>query len=352
MAYTTIDNPSEFFNTLIWTGNGSNPRSHTGLGFKPDWTWHKIRDTASSHMLYDSTRGVGKRLHSNQNVAEATETAEGTITSFDSDGFTLAAGTSNDFYVNTSSKTYVAWNWKANGGTTTSFTESGSNPGGTYQANTTAGFSIVTYTGTGSAGTVQHGLGAVPELIIFKDRGDSSNWLVYTEPTGNTHTLFLNRTVAKEDDATLYNDTTPTSSVFSLGAHNDINANDDTYVAYCFTSIKGYSKIGSYTGNGSNDGTFVYTGFKPAWLLIKRTDAAEDWWLHDNKRNPINPIDKQLYANNTNSVATETSEDFVSNGFKFRNFNLNWNASGGTFIYMAFAEHPFVSSKGVPVTAR
>jgi len=353
MAYTTIDDPSAFFQTVIWSGDGSSTRSITHSGnsnLQPDFTWHKIRNSASSHMLYDSTRGVGKRLHSNQNVAEATETAEGTITSFDSDGFSVDTGSSNNFYTNQSGKTYVAWNWKCNGGTTAS--NSDGTITSTVQANTTAGFSIVTYAGSNSASTVGHGLGAVPEVIFVKNRDASANWKSYHKPILETHTLSLNGTGAKSDQES-FNDTAPTSTVFSLlGNTDNVNRSGEDFVAYCFTPIKGYSKMGSYTGNGSNDGTFVYTGFKPAWLLIKRTDAAEDWWLHDNKRNPINPIDKQLYANNTNSVATETSEDFVSNGFKFRNFNVNWNASGGTFIYMAFAEHPFVSSKGVPVTAR
>ena len=356
MAYTTIDDPSAHFHTQLYSGTGSaqSITNDANAGdFQPDWVWVKKRagGTARNHTLTDSSRGVTKGLFSSLNDAEATN-AQG-LTSFNSDGFSV--GTYNNF--NESDGTYVAWQWKANGGSRTTFTESGNNPGGGYQANTTAGFSIVDYTGTGGAGTVQHGLGAVPELIIFKDRGDSSNWLVYTEPTGNTHTLFLNRNVAKEDDNTLYNDTTPTSSVFTVGTHNDINANDDTYIAYCFTSIKGYSKIGSYEGNADNDGPFVYLGFKPSWLLIKISSGHnESWHIWDNKRVLLggNPNQAAIEADTTGTdkgSSTPYNVDFLSNGFKIREDHDIINGSGDDYVYMAFAENPFVSSKGVPTTA-
>jgi hypothetical protein len=354
MAYTTIDDPSAHFHTRLYSGNNSGSglavtnNANSG-NFQPDWVWIKRRDSAADTGLHDSNRGSTKRLKSSAQDAE--DTNSNILSSFDSNGFTIG---DNSAHYNASG-TYVAWQWKANGGSRTTFTESGNNPGGGYQANTTAGFSIVDYTGTGGAGTVQHGLGAVPELIIFKDRGDSSNWLVYTEPTGNTHTLFLNRNVAKEDDNTLYNDTTPTSSVFTVGTHNDINANDDTYIAYCFTSIKGYSKIGSYTGNGNADGPFVYTGFKPAWWLGKKVDSAENWFLVDNARHTINDGNiPRVIPNNTDAESEDASiaGDFLSNGFKIRATQNMINTNGGTYLYMAFAEHPFVSSKGVPVTAR
>jgi hypothetical protein len=350
MAYTTIDDGSAHFQTTLYTGNASNGRAITNTGnsdLQPDWLWIKSRSSGSlGHRLYDSSRGASKDLRTHGQNADTEES--NALASFDSDGFTIGSAVD----VNTNSATFVAWQWKANGGSRTTFTESSNNPGGGYQANTTAGFSIVDYTGTGGAGTVQHGLGAVPELIIFKDRGDSSNWLVYTEPTGNTHTLFLNRTVAKEDDNTLYNDTTPTSSVFTVGTHNDINANNDTYIAYCFTSIKGYSKIGSYVGNGSSsDGTFVYMGFKPAFILIKR-DASESWIISDTTRDPFNKSTAEEYilADSSGAAAAGLQYDFLSNGIKFR--GASQNESSATYYYMAFAEHPFVSSKGVPVTAR
>jgi len=351
MAYTTIDDPSEYFITTLYTGNGSDAHSITNSAnsgnFKPDWLWTKNRTgTARNNSIFDSSRGINKYVYTNQQDAEADVSIS--LQSFDTNGFTVGTSTQ----VNPNGNSMVAWQWKANGGSRTTFTESGNNPGGGYQANTTAGFSIVDYTGTGGAGTVQHGLGAVPELIIFKDRGDSSNWLVYTEPTANTHTLFLNRDVAKEDDNTLYNDTTPTSSVFTVGTHNDINANNDTYIAYCFTSIKGYSRIGSYTGNGSSDGTFVYTGFKPSWIIIKRHNSTGNWFIFDNKRDGFNSENYRLQADSTAVEADPGEFEILSNGFKIRFTSGNVNGSGGKYIYMAFAEHPFVSSKGVPTTAR
>ena len=356
MAYTTIDDPSAHFHTRLYSGNNSGSglavtnNANSG-NFQPDWVWIKRRDSAADTGLHDSSRGSTKRLKSSAQDAE--DTNSNILSSFDSNGFTIG---DNSAHYNASG-TYVAWQWKANGGSRTTFTESGNNPGGGYQANTTAGFSIIDYTGTGGAGTVQHGLGAVPELIIFKDRGDSSNWLVYTEPTGNTHTLFLNRNVAKEDDNTLYNDTTPTSSVFTVGTHNDINANDDTYIAYCFTSIKGYSKIGSYEGNADNDGPFVYLGFKPSWLLIKISSGHnESWHIWDNKRVLLggNPNQAAIEADTTGTdkgSSTPYNVDFLSNGFKIREDHDIINGSGDDYVYMAFAENPFVSSKGVPTTA-
>jgi len=349
MAYTTIDDPSQYFDILLRSGVYASSGTHdlTGLNFQPDFVWEKVRSVAGSHYLQNSSLTGNKMLNSDTNNAENTN---GNINSYLSNGIRIEKNSDWN-----SSRTLVDWFWKANGGTTTSFTESGSNPGGTHQANTTAGFSIVTYTGTGSAGTVQHGLSAVPQLIIIKDRGDASSWLVYTEPTGNTHTLFLNRDVAKEDDATLYNDTTPTSSVFSLGAHNDVNANDDNYVAYCFAEIKGYSKIGSYTGNGNADGPFVYTGFKPAWVFIKITNTTNNWILFDNKRSNVsgaNVNGNMLRPNLSDAELTDDDLDFTSNGFKFRRSTAGFNGDGNSYIYMAFAEHPFVSSQGVPVTAR
>jgi len=352
MAYTTIDDPSAFFQTLLWTGDDS-ARSLTNTGnsnLQPDWIWTTSRSNGYNNGMFDSTRGANELLNSNTQNAEATLTTG--VSAFNSNGFSFSGAA-----YNTDGYTHVGWQWKANGGSRTTFTESGNNPGGGYQANTTAGFSIVDYTGTGGAGTVQHGLGAVPELIIFKDRDDSSNWLVYTEPTGNTHTLFLNRNVAKEDDNTLYNDTTPTSSVFTVGTHNDINENNDTYIAYCFTSIKGYSKIGSYEGNADNDGPFVYLGFKPAWLLIKISSGHnESWHIWDNKRVLLggNPNQAAIEADTTGTdkgSSTPYNVDFLSNGFKIRDDHDITNGDGDDYVYMAFAENPFVSSKGVPTTA-
>jgi hypothetical protein len=356
----TIDDGSQYFNTLTWTGNGSNPRSFTGLGFQPDFTWHKVRSTSASHMLYDSTRGVGKRLHSNQTVAEATETAEGTITSFDSDGFTLDEGTSNDFYVNDSGVTYVAWNWSANAGSTSSNTDGSITS--TVQANTTAGFSIVTYTGTGALATVGHGLGITPKMIIWKRRDSATNWSVQGTQSGiNTDQteIVLNSTgTVSGVDSRLSRQSQWNSTTFEVNTYGDQNASGGTFVAYCFADVEGYSKFGSYIGNGngtntSADGTFVYLGFKPSWVMVKASTVAQSWTIFDNKRDNYNVADKFLYANTSDAETTGyDAMDFLSNGFKLRK-NLNGtNDSDQTFIYMAFAKHPFVSSTGIPVTAR
>ena len=359
MAYTDIDDPSAYFQTVLWTGNDSNPRtiSHDGNSdMQPDWLWHKVRNGASSHMMYDSSRGVGKRLHTNQNVAEATETAAGSITAFTSDGFTVDAGTSTDFYVNDSAQTYVSWGWKANGGTTTTNDASSTGVGtidSVIQANTTAGFSIVTYTGTGSNGTVAHGLGVVPKFVIYKRRSAVENWGAYHTSTGNTGCCFLNLDITKSSAAAYFNNTSPTSTTLSVGSSPAFNGDGSTYVAYCFAEKKGYSKFGSYIGNGNNNGTFVHLGFKPAWVLVKATGVAQSWQLSDSTRSPFNVINDRLSPNSAAGTAESISWiDFTSNGFKLRHGDVAWNGSGGTYIYMAFAEHPFVSSKGVPTTAR
>ena len=354
MAFTTIDDPSAHFQTALYTGNGgSNTITNDGNSdLQADWIWLKERGSTSSHHVFDSTRGVGgsgKALHPDTFDPEGDDTA---FTSFNSDGFTLA----NTGGFNESGVTNVAWQWKANGGSRTTFTESGNNPGGGYQANTTAGFSIVDFTGTGGAGTVSHGLGAVPAWIIVKRRSSGNqNWIVYHHKNTSapeTERLYLDNTNAT-DDVTWWNDTAPTSSVFSLGATNVTNNDGSTHVAYCFAKIQGYSKFGIYTGNGNDDGPFVYTGFKPAWVLYKRTNDAGNWRILDNKRNTFNVMNNEIYADLNNAEAQDNQMDFLSNGFKLRNgSSVGQNGNGSTYIYWAFAEHPFVSSKGVPVTAR
>ena len=360
MAYTTIDDPSAHFQTVIWTGNDSNPRTilHDGNSdMQPDWLWHKLRSGILSHMTYDSTRGVTKRLHIDQSEAEATQSDTGTVTAFTSDGFTVNAGTTNDLYVNDGSRTYVSWGWKANGGTTAS--NSNGSITSTVQANTDAGFSIVTYTGTGSNATVGHGLGAVPDMVIVKNRTASDNWGVQlANALGNTNALRLNNTDAYSgsNGALWWNDTSPTSTTISIGTRNEVNQNTKNYVMYCFKNIQGYSKIGKYIGNGNANGTFVYTGFEPAWIMVKLSSAdGNSWQIVDNKRNPLNTGNgKRIFPNNTNAESSSDSEgfDFLSNGFKLRNSSGGGNTNAATYIYMAFAEHPFVSSEGVPTTAR
>ena len=354
MAYTTIDDPSVYFQTALYTGNNSN-RDITNDGnsdLQPDWIWGKGRSESSDPTATDSSRGNTKVLTPSDNSAEGT--ASDYVTAFNSDGFSL--GSNNGMNKNT--VTYVAWQWKANGGSTTTNDASATSVGtidSVYQANTTAGFSIVTFTGNGSSGaTVAHGLGAVPKTILIKSRnGTNKSWNVYHSSIDATDAAQLDTTAAFYDSASYWNDTEPTSTVFSLGNSSETNESGKNFVAYCFAEIQGYSKFGSYTGNGNNNGPFVYTGFKPAWVLYKRSSDTGNWRILDNKRNTFNVINNEIYADLNNAEAQDNQMDFLSNGFKLRNgSSVGQNGDGSTYIYWAFAEHPFVSSKGVPVTAR
>ena len=357
MAYTTIDDPSAHFHTQLYSGTGSaqSITNDANAGdFQPDWVWVKKRagGTARNHTLTDSSRGATKGLFSSLNDAEATN-AQG-LTSFNSDGFSV--GTYNNF--NESSGTYVAWQWKANGGTTSTNT-AGTNIDTTVQANTTAGFSIMTYTGTGTDNdSIGHGLGAVPHWIIVKNRDEANGWQIYHHKNTSapeTDYLNLNSTNATQDDSDRWSDQAPSSTVITLGGNDGVSKSSVKYVCYAFTEIQGYSKFGSYTGNANADGPFVYTGFKPAFVIIKNTADSADWTMWDTARYPDNPQNRQLYPNLSNaedSASSTTILDMLSNGFKMRGTNNKINGSSDTMIYIAFAEHPFVSSKGVPVTAR
>ena len=348
MAYTTVNKSSDFFNTKLYTGNGgSSTDSITGINFQPDWVWIKSRNNTYNHNLYDSVRGLSSGAILSNSTAAQDSTQR--ISSFDSDGFTLPA--TNYTYVNASGTNYVAWNWKANG---TGSANTDGSISSTVSANTTAGFSIVTYTGTGSATTVGHGLGSAPKMIIFKNRSSIKSWATYHSSIGATKYLFLNETAGETTYSATFNDTEPTSSVFSVGTDLSTNVSSDNYVAYCFADVQGFSKFGSYTGNGSTDGTFVYTGFKPAWLIIKRTNGADSWFMYDNKRNSFNVIDDYLIAssNTAETNSASVNMDFLSNGVKIRNIDGGHNASGGTYIFIAFAEAPLVGSNNVPATAR
>jgi len=347
MAYTTIDKPSDYFNTLIYTGNGSNPRTLTGVGFQPDWVWQKNRTDSNGHTLADAIRGANKTLSSDGNGAEVTDKNDGHLDAFTSDGFTVGAGSSSDARVNDGSHTYVAWNWLASN--TTASNSNGSITS-TVSANTTAGFSIVSFTGTGANATVGHGLNKALDMIIVKNRTTAGNWPVFHKTQGGTKVQWLNLTNATATESGWWNNTDPTSSVFSIGTQNDLNKSSDNIIAYCFAEKKGYSKFGSYTGNGNADGTFVYTGFKPAWVMTKRTDSTNNWDMFDNKRDGYNSDNNALFANNSNTENTTDRIDLLSNGFKLR-INANPNNSG-SHIYMAFAESPFVTSTGIPTTAR
>jgi hypothetical protein len=360
MAYTTIDKPSDYFDTKLHTGTGGSKT--LAYDFEVDFYWTKMRNDAYPHNLFDSSRGNNALLRASQNNTEVS--AANTVSFGNASGITLGSDGSS-YGVNQanndsgSSATFVGFAWKANGGTTSS--NSSGSITSTVQASTTAGFSIVTYTGNGSQGaTIGHGLGVVPNVVLVKGRSIGDSWtMLHTGIASDFQTdmIKLDENGAAQDNSVFWNDTAPTSSVFSVdgaGGETKVNANGYTYVAYCFANIQGYSKFGSYTGNGNADGPFIYTGFKPAWLLIKRTDSAQNWNLHDNKRSTFNTTKADLFPNLTNAEETGNGNfiDFLSNGFKHRASTNSLNASSGDFIYMAFAEHPFVSSEGVPVTAR
>ena len=354
MAYTDIDKPSDYFNTKLYTGNGtaigSGGLAVTGVGFQPDWVWLKNRTTSDrSHQVYDVIRGVTKGLKTNS--ADAENTSSERLTAFGSDGFTVG----NNGDVNTSGNAHVSWNWKAG----TSFTNDASATGigsidSTGSVNTDAGFSIVSYTGNSTSGaTVAHGLGVAPKVIIIKARDRGDNWILGHNSLGWTKYLQLNITNAVNTATNIWNDTAPTSNVFTLGDNTPINYTDN-FIAYCFAEKQTFSKFGSYVGNASTNGTFVYTGFKPAFAIFKKSAGTGSWAIQDNKRTPFNVQKKSLFANLSDAETDSTNDavDFLSNGFKFRSDTANYNTNGDTYIYMAFAENPFVSSTGVPATAR
>ena len=347
--YTTIDDSSAQFQVDLYTGTGSSLANtfDGNSAMQPDFVWIKERNGAADHSLWDSTRGVQKMLESNTTAAESTESTG--LTAFGSDGFTVGALAQ----ANTSSDTYVAWGWKANGSTTSTCTDGDINS--TVQVNATAGFSIVTWTPTDTtARSIGHGLGVQPQVVIIRNRTRIENWRVFHRGAGVTGALIL-------DDTTAYNSSTglftadSTSTVFKVGTDFSVNGGYP-YVAYCFADIQGFSKFGSYLGDGDADGTFVYTGFKPAMVILKRTDTTNNWLIYDHKRSGYNPKQDKLYPDDTSAEdASTTSVDLLSNGFKLRADSASQNASDGTYIYMAWAEQPFVSStntNNIPTTAR
>jgi len=320
-----IDKPSDYFNTKLYAGNGVSGTEITGVGFQPNFTWIKNRSAGLSHVLSNSVSGNNKFLSSNGTAAESTDTAKFQI--FLSDGFRVGSHSG----VNASGNNYASWNWKETA---------------------TAGFDIVSYTGNGSnPRTISHNLSAVPKMIIVKNRDQGTDWNIYHQAIGNDKTILLNTTNASFSSS-VWNSTTPTSSVFSLGA-NDVNTDTKNYIAYCFAEKQGYSKFGSYTGNGSTDGTFIYTGFKPAFIMTKESGiAGNSWIMLDTQRDIDNVMKATVYANTADSEVSVDRADSLSNGFKIRGTSVAINRSGGSYIYMAFAEQPFVTSTGVPATAR
>jgi len=346
MSYTNgLDDPTLYFNTKLYTGNGT-AKSITGVGFQPDWVWIKDRDNANSHRLFDGVRGIHKKLFSNSTSAEVTDV--NSLTSFTADGF----DSGSDSGMNGSGVNFVSWNWLASNSTASNTDGSITS---TVSANTTSGFSIVSYTGTGANATIGHGLGVAPKMVIIKDLSAVKDWGVYHASLGNTKYLEINTSDAEGTAPNAWNNTSPTSSVVNLGSRDTLNTLGDNYIAYCFAEKKGFSKFGSYTGNGSTDGTFVYTGFKPAWLMVKRTDSTGSWIMKDNKRPGYNVNGSYLVANDNLAESTgsgNVASDELSNGFKIRGTSSSLNTSGGSYIYMAFAENPFVTSTGIPATAR
>jgi hypothetical protein len=334
-AQTDTDYPSKQFNAITYDSTGSG-QSITGVGFQPDLVWIKCRSDAQGNGLFDSTRGTSEVLESNGTNAENTSSG---LTSFDSDGYSMGT------YYNQSGRQYVSWCWRANGGVTSSNTDGSITS--TVQANTKGGFSIVTTSGTGSNGTIGHGLGAVPKLIFTKRRSGSTSWVTYHPNQGSGGTggelgyMHLDATQAFSDLNTIWNDTAPTSDVFSVGTATNVNASGSTYVHYCWAEIEGYSKFGSYVGNYNTDGTFIYTGFRPRMLFVKRSDAANSWFVWDTARTTFNKMNSYLYWDLGNAEETGYAIDVLSNGFKLRGQNNATNNSGGTFVYGAWGDVPF-----------
>ena len=343
-----INKPTDYFEPVLYTGDDSNNRTiNTTENFQADFFWVKDRSNAASHCLMDITRSTF--LSTNTTGAEQALSGLGwNNTAPASTGFTVDYGSNPS--INGTGRNFVSWCWNA-GGTASSNTDGSITS--SVSANTTSGFSIVSYTGTGSVGTVGHGLGSEAKMIIIKDRGTVADWFCYHSALGNGTTIKLNLTDASYSSIN-WNNTTPTSSVFSLRAGGDVNTSAKNYIAYCFAEKKGFSKFGSYTGNSSNDGTFVYTGFKPAMVIVKCSNAVENWVMWDNKRSPFNVVNDRLFPNLSNAESTSPDIcDLVSNGFKFRfGPEGSWNSSGRNYIYMAFAENPLVGTNNIPATAR
>jgi len=347
MAYTAIDDPAQYFQTVTYSGNGSNDHTITGVGFNADFVWIKPRSGTDDHRLFNQVRGIDKYLETSNTDAEVTDA----ILTTNSDGYVLT----NAGEVNSGTTTYVGWNWKASGSTASN---SSGDMTSTVSANTDAGFSIVSWTGDGTAGnTVGHGLNSAPEFILTKALADgTSSWGGYHIGTDATapedYGMQIDGSGARIDTANMLNDTAPTSSLVTLGGATYSNHSSNPMIMYAWHSVQGYSKCGSYTGNGNADGTFVYTGFRPAWVIVKSTASGAGWNIHDAKRDTYNEMNKQLYANSNAADGSSRPIDFLSNGFKQRGTTSDVNNSGDTFIYAAFAEAPFVNSNGVPCNAR
>ena len=347
MAYSTISKPGLHFNTITYTGNGST-QALTGVGFQPDWVWLKSRSVAKDHMVFDAVRGVQKSIRPNSNVAE--DNSSEYLTTFGTDGFTLGGNGKT----NGNGTTFAAWNWKAGNSQGTSNTDGTINT--TYTSvNSTAKFSISTYTGTGSAATFGHGLGVAPTFCLHKELNSTGPWFVCNVArTGDTGYMYLDQDITGSTSGQNFYTARPTSSLINLGTDPDINQSGQTYVAYCFAEVQGFSKFGTYTSNGNADGPFIFTGFKPAWVMVKNVSSTSAWMLYDNKRDPANANTKSLMPNLNNAEDVNAENvDFLSNGFKCRGTGVKLNNSTDTFAYFAFAAEPLVANVGgsIPATA-
>ena len=334
LSTPTIPNGAAYMAASLYTGTGaaqSITNTVNGVSFQPDFVWFKCRSIAYQHNLFDVIRGAGQDLRTNSTAAEIT-TAE--FTSFNSNGWSFSGVTTNGF--NDNAATYVGWNWKANG---TGVSNTSGSITSTVSAGTTQGFAVVTYTGTGAAATVGHGLGVTPSMIIFKNRADgTTSWCVYHTSLGISQQVFLNTTAAATTVSNKFSGTN--SSVIGINTGTDVNGSTNAIVAYVFAAVAGYSAFGTYTGNGSTDGPFVYLGFRPRWVMVKRTDSTSDWYIWDTSRDTYNVATATLLADTSGAETSATSIDDLSNGFKCRSATVV-NVSTGTYIYAAFAENPF-----------
>ena len=341
MAFTTINKSSLQHGNLNFNGNGST-NAKTGFGFAPDFVLGKVRNHTYDWNVYDSVRGATKLIRPNQTNAENTESAS--VTSFDSDGYTLSS------YVgmNESGRPYTNGAWKAG---TTSGLSGGTITPSSYSFNATAGFAIIAYTGTGSAATIPHGLGAAPQAIWVKNRDDAEDWICYFENDGAGYYQSLNTASNRTANSGMWNDTAPTTSVFSVGTHNGVNASGDDYIAYCFTSVQGYCRIGRYRGNSSTNGAFIYTGFRPKTIIIKEQASSKNWFYFNDQRLGYNGGNRFQRINLTDSEISTNFLDVMSNGFKFRDNDSHLNAAGNEYNYMAWGQ-TFVGTNNIPGTAK
>jgi hypothetical protein len=338
---STIVKGNTVMDATLYTGNGSTQTITNAAGFKPDFVWVKNRNNVRYHILTDSVRGVNKQWFSNDAIAEESRTDR--LTSFNSNGFSVGSYTD----VNLNADTFVGWQWQAGQGTTSSNTNGTITS--TVSVNASAGFSVIGYTGNGTSGaTIGHGLGVAPSLIIIKRRltpPSVPNSIVYHSSVGNTGALVLDTTLATQTSSAFWNNTTPGSSVFTVGNDANTNNSGNTFIAYAWTPIAGYSAFGSYTGNGSTDGVFVYTGFRPKFVMVKRTSSGGYWSMKDTARDPYNVAGNLLFANVADAETSNNQLfDLLSNGFKLRGSNNDINASSATYAYIAFAENPFKNS--------